>query len=288
MKKCVILSIAAAVSLLLGACNSANCPASPASCSVQACGCPPPCPCPKGACVCPKTGACPVQACPARACPTAACPCPASACTCPKGACPCPKKVSTPKKLTKDMFYKNGKFDEAAAKQAYFDMMTDLGYPISENLRKNMWVSDFGLGDFPAVGMGGIFWAHENKHGVFGHEIFLLPNQMLIEHAHVPYGGIQAKNECWQARAGVSYCFGEEGEMNDTDLKDVKVPESQKKFVTVHKVTPTCAKKGNVVWLNRIGAKHYQIAGPRGAVVTEYGSFHQNEGNVYTNPAVKF
>ena len=56
-------------------------------------------------------------------------------------------------KLTKDMFYKNGKFDEEAAKQAYFDMMTKLGYPISENLRKNMWVCDFGLGDFPSVGM---------------------------------------------------------------------------------------------------------------------------------------
>lgn len=198
------------------------------------------------------------------------------------------KKAATQKKLTKDMFYKNGKFDEEAAKQAYFDMMTNLGYPISENLRKNMWVSDFGLGDFPNVGMGGIFWAHENKYGVFGHEIFLLPNQMLIEHAHNPYGGIRAKNECWHCRAGLSYCFGEEGEMNDTDLKNVVVPESQKKFVTVHKVTPACAKKGNVVWMGRLGAKHYQIAGPEGAVVTEYGSFHQNEGNVYTNPAVKF
>ena len=59
-------------------------------------------------------------------------------------------------KLTKEMFYKDGKFDQEAAKQAYIDMMENLGYPISENLRDNMWVSDFALGDFPAVGMGGI------------------------------------------------------------------------------------------------------------------------------------
>lgn len=91
------------------------------------------------------------------------------------------------------MFYKDGKFDQEAAKQAYIDMMENLGYPISENLRDNMWVSDFALGDFPAVGMGGIFWAQENEHGVFGHEILLLPNQMLIEHWHVAGNGLPAK-----------------------------------------------------------------------------------------------
>lgn len=208
--------------------------------------------------------------------------------SCPLANASCPKKASQPKKLTRDMFYKDGKFDQEAAKQAYFDMFERLGYPISENLRKNIWAIDFGLGQFPEVGMGGIFWAHENKHGVFGHEIFLLPNQMLVEHAHNPFGGLQAKNECWHCRAGVSYCFGETGELNDTDLKNVVLPESQKNFVTVHKVTAADAKKGNIVWLNRIGAKHYQIAGPEGAVVTEYGSFHQNEGNAFTNPNVKF
>ena len=91
------------------------------------------------------------------------------------------QNLKTQKKMTKDMFYKNGKFDQEAAKQAYFDTMEKLGYPISDNLRENMWVTDFDLGDFPNVGMAGIFWAHENKHGVFGHEIILLPNQMLIE-----------------------------------------------------------------------------------------------------------
>lgn len=154
--------------------------------------------------------------------------------TCPYKTPQCNK--TSQKKLTKDMFYKNGKFDEAAAKQAYFDMMNNLGYPISENLRKNMWVCDFGLNDFPNVGMAGIFWVHDNEKGdgIFGHEIILLPNQMLIEHAHVPHAGLPSKYESWQCRAGRSYCFGEEGE-DASKYPDVKVPESQKKFVTVHK-----------------------------------------------------
>ena len=190
--------------------------------------------------------------------------------------------------LTKEMFYdKDGKFNEAAAKQAYFDMMQRLGYPISDNMRENMWAIDFGLGDFPNVGMGGIFWAQENKHGVFGHEILLLPNQLLVEHWHVPADGLPAKNECWQARAGVTYCFGEEGE-DASKYPHVKVPASQKDFVTVNKVAVADAKKGNIVWLNKLGARHYQIAGPEGAVVTEYGSFHGPNAQRFTNPNVKF
>lgn len=205
------------------------------------------------------------------------------------GACnSCPKsKCEAQPKLTKEMFYKDGKFDQEAAKKAYFDMMDKLGYPVSENLRKNMWVSDFGLGDFPAVGMAGIFWAHENKNGVFGHEIILLPNQMLVEHWHVAGKGLPAKNECWHARAGKTYCFGEEGE-DASKYPNVKVPESQKKFITVNKVACADAEKGNIVWLNRLEARHYQIAGPEGAVVTEYGAFHDNDNNRFTNPKVGF
>ena len=196
-------------------------------------------------------------------------------------------KCAQQPKLEKSMFYKDGKFNQEAAKQAYFDMMQRLGYPISENLRKNMWATDFDLGDFPNVGMGGIFWAHENKNGVFGHEIILLPNQMLIEHRHVPGNGLPAKNECWQARAGKTYCFGEKGE-DPSKYPNVKVPESQKKFITVHKVVCADSKEGNVVWLPRLESSHYQIAGPEGAVVTEYGAFHSNDNNRYTNPKVGF
>lgn len=205
--------------------------------------------------------------------------------SCPKSGCAAPAPQQ--QKLTKNMFYKNGKFDEEAAKQAYFDMMEKLGYPISENLRKNMWVSDFALGDFPNVGMGGIFWAHENKNGVFGHEIFLLPNQLLVEHRHVPGNGLPAKNECWQARAGSAFCFGETGE-DASKYPQVKVPESQKKFVSVNKVNPIDAKTGNVVWLSRLESSHYMIGGPQGACVTEYGAFHSNDNNRYTNPKVGF
>ena len=96
---------------------------------------------------------------------------------CDQSAC---RKPQTNISMNKSDYYKDGKLDEVAAKKAYISMMENLGYPVSDNMRENMWVSDFGLGEFPAVGMGGIIWAMEDKLGVFGHDILLLPNKMLI------------------------------------------------------------------------------------------------------------
>jgi hypothetical protein len=40
--------------------------------------------------------------------------------------------------------------------------------------------------------------------------------------------------------------------------------------------------------LNRVGAKHFMIAGPQGAIVSEYATFHDGDGLRFTNPNVKF
>ena len=40
--------------------------------------------------------------------------------------------------------------------------------------------------------------------------------------------------------------------------------------------------------LNRETAKHFMLAGPEGAIVTEYATFHDNDGLRFTNPDVKF
>jgi D-lyxose ketol-isomerase len=40
--------------------------------------------------------------------------------------------------------------------------------------------------------------------------------------------------------------------------------------------------------LGRATAKHFMIAGPHGAIVTEYGTYHDGVGLRFTNPGVKF
>ena len=67
-----------------------------------------------------------------------------------------PAKVKT--YTNADFYDADGKFLVDKASEAYFDMFRRFHYPISDKLHKDMWILDFGLGDFAKVGMAGIFW----------------------------------------------------------------------------------------------------------------------------------
>jgi len=198
------------------------------------------------------------------------------------GCCKMSKEVPVYKN---EDFYKDGKFQVDKAKDAYFAMMTRFGYPIPASLKAGMWATDFGLGDFVHVGMAGIFWYNDEQTTVFGHEIFLLPGQMIVEHAHVRVGSVAPKREAWHVRHGWICTFGEGDAPAGTC--PVTLPESQAKFITVGKHWNQ-VKAGEVDSLQRATAKHFMISGPEGAIVTEYGTFHTNAGLRFTNPAVKF
>jgi D-lyxose ketol-isomerase len=189
------------------------------------------------------------------------------------------------RKLKNSAFYKPaGGFDAAKAKQAYYDLMQRFRYPIYDRLKTDeFWATDFGLNDFASVGMGGIFWWNDKANSYFGHEIFLLPGQMIVEHSHVAAGDVKAKMEAWQVRHGSIYNFGEGA---PTVPLPVLLPKSQDGFIT----SPHCEllKLGGMAALNRAGAKHFMMGGPAGAIVTEYATYHDNAGLRFTNPGVKF
>ena len=55
------------------------------------------------------------------------------------------------KKYTNADFYKDGKFQQDVAMEAMKDMFAFYGVPFTELMAKDMWVTDFGLGDFEKV-----------------------------------------------------------------------------------------------------------------------------------------
>ena len=57
--------------------------------------------------------------------------------------------------------------------------------------------------------MAGIFWLNRQDYGYFGHEIYLLPGQMIPEHQHLATDKGPAKMESWHPRHGMIYTFGE-------------------------------------------------------------------------------
>ena len=181
-----------------------------------------------------------------------------------------------------DFYNSAGEFQADKAKEAYFDMFRRFGYSISETLQKGIWVLDFHLGDFANVGMAGIFWVNRQEFSYFGHEIYLLPGQMIPEHQHLATDKGPAKMESWQPRHGMIHTFGEGAA---TPEFFAKIPASQRELVKSRHCKPLAIDE--VGDLNRREAWHFMVAGPEGALVTEYGTFHDMAGLRFSNPKAK-
>ena len=165
------------------------------------------------------------------------------------------------KKYTNADYYTDGKFNEDVAKKAFLDMFEFYGIPFTPFLEENFWVNDFGLGDFEHVGMGGVFWINNPEYKYFGHEIYLLPGQMIVEHYHVA-SDFAAKHESWQVRNGWVYNFG----IGEPTPNAPALPESQKEFITVSNFH--IMKVGDISALQELESRHFLMAGDEGAVVT--------------------
>ena len=185
------------------------------------------------------------------------------------------------KKYTNADFYTDGKFNEEVAFKAFKEMFAYYGEPFTPLMEKDMWVTDFGMGDFENAGMGGIFWVNDSVHNYFAHEIYLLPDQMIPEHAHVKTT-FPAKFESWMVRHGWCYNFSEVG---DPTPDPPALPKSQKESVISKNFL--VQKVGEVVHLKKSETFHFLKAGPEGAIVSEWASYHDGNGLRFTNPKAK-
>ncbi len=199
-------------------------------------------------------------------------------------------------------FYTDGKLDTKKCKAAYFEMMKKVGAPVYDVYLPDdgfLWTVDFGQGDFARFGMGGVFWVNDREHQYFGHEIFLLPGQSIAEHRHLPTtddkGPLQAKHESWLVRHGSVYAFSEASKENKPNLDEFPevvalLNDKQREVLKCTHVEKWEAdgklhrlyvpeEKGAVkeTW-------HFMMGGPNGAVVTEFGCFHDNNGLRFTVP----
>jgi len=182
-----------------------------------------------------------------------------------------------------DFYAADGSFDEAAAKQAYYDMMERFGYPIPERLRgEDFWTLDFALGRFTEVGMAGVFWVNHQEHDYLGHEIYLLPGQMIPEHWHVASETARPKVEGWHVRHG-SVTLYAEGQPSPG--VDERIPPSHRGIAVAR--TEQVVLPGECGQLANPEEKHWMLAGPEGAIVTEYASFHDMAGLRFTHPDIE-
>ena len=179
-------------------------------------------------------------------------------------------------------FYTNGVFNAQAAKEAYYELMRYHNYPIVDRLKtEEFWALDFGMGNFLEAGMAGIFWVNNKEHNYFGHEIYLLPGQAIPEHQHLATD-VGPKLEGWQPRYGMIYLFGE-----GTPSTTVNEPTPPMHKECTKTKCVGMLKPGEVAGLIKAGEWHFMKAGPEGAIVTEYATYHDMAGLKFSHPKAK-
>jgi len=184
--------------------------------------------------------------------------------------------------INSDFYDKSGKFKVDAAKEAYLDLLVYHGYPKSSNLEKNLFVTDFGLGRFSEVGMGGAYWANDQNAGYCGMEVFLLPNQMVPEHLHVKTGKAPARTQTAHVRWGKAYAYTDGP---PTEKIWPKIPTIELNFVTVR--TERELKVGETIEFPPM-QKHWLVGAPEGALMTEYSTYADPDGSTkFTDPKAK-
>jgi D-lyxose ketol-isomerase len=192
--------------------------------------------------------------------------------------------AAAPPLRNEDFYDADGSFNIDKAKQAYYDMMERFNYPIVDRLRSDeFWAVDFGMGKFTEVGMAGIFWVNNQEDDYFGHEIYLLPGQMIPEHRHVKTPDARPKMEAWQPRHGWVYIYGEGA---PTPGVEDRIPPSHRECAVARveqKLLP-----GEVGMLGGAEQWHWMLAGPEGAIVTEYATYHDGSALRFSNDDVKF
>ncbi len=187
------------------------------------------------------------------------------------------------KQLKNEDFYQSdGTFDAEKAKQAYYAMMEYHNYPIVPRLKtEEFWAVDFSLGQFTEVGMAGIFWVNDLEGNYFGHDIYLLPGQMIPEHSHKRTETAGPKMEAWQVRHGSVriYSTGEPtpgvAERIPPIHRDMAVARTERELLP-----------GEVGTLNKAEHMHWMLGGPEGGIVTEYATYHDGDGLRFTHPKV--
>ena len=176
----------------------------------------------------------------------------------------------------------DGKFDMEKAKDAYIALMKYHGYPVFKDIREKLWASDYGTGQFTKLGLGANMFVNNEEERYMLMDLFLLPNQMLPEHWHLATEKNPAKMEGWLIRHGLSHVVGE-GEPNLTP--EVVVPKCHMNGAVTVKHEVICGP-GEFAPLNRPTARHWQLAGPEGAILTEVATVHDNSGVRHSDKGV--
>lgn len=165
------------------------------------------------------------------------------------------------------------------ARRRTFDYFTRAGIVLTEQEKRNIEVTDFGLEDLDTFGLELITYVNTTR--CCAKELVLFPGQTCAEHRHPPVGARVGKEETFRCRWGEVYLYVE-GE--PTEPIAARLPAGQEEHFTArHEVILRPGEQYTLapnVW-------HWFQGGPAGAVVSEFSTTSTDEADLFTDSRVR-
>lgn len=159
------------------------------------------------------------------------------------------------------------------------EYLSNVCIAVKEEERKNMEVTDFGLGCHEKIGLQLLVYINTER--VCAKEIILFPGQICPEHKHPPFKNEMGKEETFRCRWGTVYLY--------IPGKPCKIPKASiphgfsKYFTVFHEII---LNPGDQYTL-KPETLHWFQAGNEGAIISEFSTTSRDKYDIFTDPRIK-
>jgi len=153
------------------------------------------------------------------------------------------------------------------------------GIVITPDEAAKLEVADLGLGRFDEVGL--TLLTYVNTERVCAKELVLLPRQLCPEHRHPAIGGEPGKEETFRCRWGRVHLVVDRPAASTPPLPDHPYLRSGHVTAAHHVVLEPGEQ-----YMIEPDLLHWFMAGPEGAVVSEFSTRSRDAFDVFTDPRV--
>ena len=145
-------------------------------------------------------------------------------------------------------------------------------------------IADFGLDRFEQYGLAILVYVNTER--CCAKELVMTPGQICPEHRHPSVAGELGKEETFRCRAGEVHLFvpGHKQGSGEQEFALRLVPPDKHAAVTMFKhihLTP------GTQYTLAPNTPHWFVAGPQGAVVSEFSTRSRDEADIFTDPEIR-
>ena len=146
---------------------------------------------------------------------------------------------------------------------------------ITEEEKKNIEVTDFGLNDLENTGLELITYINTER--VCAKEMVLFPGQTCPEHLHPSADGKKGKEETFRCRWGEVYLY-----VSGEETKDRAANPPEGKYSVFHEIHLLPGQQYTIY----PDTKHWFKAGDKGAVISEFSTHSSDETDIFTDERI--